>query len=481
MEQIINENELVDKIIADRKIRTAITSESHYWFFNVYFSHYVKYPTAQFQREMFSLTEQEEINNIVVVAFRSSAKSSIMTLSYPIWSILGKQKKKFVVILGQTQAKARQHLINLKREFESNDLLRTDLGPFEERDEEWGSYSLVLPKYGAKIMAASSEQSIRGLRHGENRPDLIICDDVEDLVSVKTREGRDKIYDWLTGDVIPAGDKNTRLIIIGNLLHEDSLLMRLKQNISENKLNGIFRAYPLINSDGQILWPGKFASMTEIEELKRSTGNDIAWQREYCLRIVPDTDQIIKPEWVQYFNELPSDEDEKYRYTKTGVDLAISEKDSADFTAMVSAKVFGYGKDLKIYILPEIVNIKAEFPKVIERIKELLKHLGGGRPSGAYVESNAYQAAVSQYLAFQNYPITGVISRGDKRSRAISITHLIQNGTIRFPKHGAEQLIEQLVYFGVEKHDDLVDAFVLLINKILEDSYERVTPEIFWA
>ena len=110
-----------------------------------------------------------------------------------------------------------------------------------------------------------------------------------------------------------------------------------------------------------------------------------------------------------------------------------------------------------------------------------MKHLGGGRPSGAYVESNAYQAAVSQYLAFQNYPITGVISRGDKRSRAISITHLIQNGTIRFPKHGAEQLIEQLVYFGVEKHDDLVDAFVLLINKILEDSYERVTPEIFWA
>lgn len=479
MEQIINEKELADKIVSDRKVRTAITSESHYWFFNVYFSHYVKYPTAQFQREMFSLTEQEEINNVVIVAFRSSAKSSIMTLSYPIWSILGKPKKKFVVILGQTQAKARQHLINLKREFESNDLLKADLGPFEECDE-WGSYSLVLPKFGARVSSASSEQSIRGLRHGENRPDLIICDDVEDLVSVKTREGRDKIYDWLTGDVIPAGDKNTRLIVIGNLLHEDSLLMRLKQNISENKLNGVFKAYPLINGDGQISWPGKFASMAEIEELKQATGNDIAWQREYCLKIVPDTDQIIKPEWVQYYDELLSDKEKDYRYIKTGVDLAISEKDSADFTAMVSAKVFGYGKDLKIYILPEIVNIKAEFPKVIERIKELLRHLGNGKPTGAYVESNAYQAAVSQYLAFQNYPITGVISKGDKRSRAISVTHLIQNGTIRFPKHGADQLIEQLVYFGVEKHDDLVDAFVLLINKILEDSYERVAPEILW-
>lgn len=467
-------------MVTNRNFRINLARESHYWFFHFYFPHYVTFQTAEFHRQIFELTEKENIGIAVITAFRGSGKSTLCTLSYPLWAILGKQGKKFIVVLSQTQRQARQYLMNIKRELEQNHLLSSDLGPFKEELDEWGSYSLVLPKYGARITAASSEQSIRGLRHGENRPDLIICDDVEDLVSVKTREGRGKIYDWLTGDVIPAGDKNTRLIVIGNLLHEDSLLMRLKQNITENKLNGTFRAYPLINSDGQILWPGKFASMVEIEELKQATGNDIAWQREYCLRIVPDTDQIIKPEWVQYYDELPSDKEKGYRYTKTGVDLAISEKDSADFTAMVSAKVFGYGKDLKIYILPEIVNIKAEFPKVIERVKELLKHLGNGRPTGAYVESNAYQAAVSQYLAFQNYPITGVISRGDKRSRAVSITHLIQNGTIRFPKHGAEQLIEQLIYFGVEKHDDLVDAFVLLINKILEDSYERVTPEILW-
>jgi hypothetical protein len=36
------------------------------------------------------------------------------------------------------------------------------------------------------------------------------------------------------GEVIPAGDRNTRLIIVGNLLHEDSLLMRIKEEI-ENK------------------------------------------------------------------------------------------------------------------------------------------------------------------------------------------------------------------------------------------------------
>ena len=77
-----------------------------------------------------------------------------MTMSYPIWSILGKQQKKFVLILGLTQKQAKQHLLNLKRELESNQLLQRDLGPFEE-DEEWGSYSLVIPKLDARITAAS--------------------------------------------------------------------------------------------------------------------------------------------------------------------------------------------------------------------------------------------------------------------------------------------------------------------------------------
>jgi len=72
----------------------------------------------------------------------------------------------------------------------------------------------VIPKFNARLIAASSEQSIRGLRHGAYRPDLIICDDVEDLNSVKTNESRDKTYAWLTGDVIPLGDLNTKIISI---------------------------------------------------------------------------------------------------------------------------------------------------------------------------------------------------------------------------------------------------------------------------
>src|SRR6185295_2734295 len=221
--------ELTQQIIGDNIVRRSVTRQSHLWFFHVYFSHYITYPTAPFQREIFALSENEAVKTLAIVAFRGSAKSTIMNLSYPLWAILGKQQKKYVLIAGQTQQQARQHLKNLKDELEHNELLRKDLGPFTEQEDEWNSYSLVLENYGARISAISTDQAIRGTRHGAHRPDLIICDDIEDLSSVKTRENRDKTFEWLTGEVIPAGDRNTRLIVIGNLLHEDSLLMRMRQ------------------------------------------------------------------------------------------------------------------------------------------------------------------------------------------------------------------------------------------------------------
>jgi len=186
------ENTLIEKMLADSAVRRKIVQESHFWFFHTYFAHYVQHETAQFQKEIISLSENDDIPLSVIVAFRGSGKSTMMTLSYPIWAILGRQQKKFIIILSQTQKQAKQHFVNLKNELETNEVLRKDLGPFKDQSNEWGMNALVIPQYDARIIVASCEQSVRGMRHGPHRPDLIICDDVEDLQSNKTREGRDK-------------------------------------------------------------------------------------------------------------------------------------------------------------------------------------------------------------------------------------------------------------------------------------------------
>lgn len=455
-------NQSVKKVLKDLSVRKELARESHYWFMNVYLSRYVTYPTATFQKEMFEITENNDVNMAVIVAFRGSAKSTIMTLSYPIWAIIGKLQKKFILILCQTQTQAKLHLYNIKAELESNELLARELGPFTEQDEEWSAGSIVIPKYGARITVGSTEQSIRGFRHGSHRPDLIICDDIEDLGSVQTREGRDKTYNWLTGEVIPTGDRNTKVVIIGNLLHEDSVLMRLKEAINEKRLNGVFKFYPLMDTNGKILWSGKYPDMKAIEAEKKKTGDRFSWEREFMLRILPREEQIIHANQLQYYDSLPEiTEDCRLADTCIGVDLAIAEKDKADFTAVVCAKLYYVKNKLKIFILPFMVNKRLPFRDSIETIKEIPKFINDGIRLNIYIEKVGYQESLVQQLKSEGVYAEGVDLHGEnKLTRLKRISMEVANGLVLFPRKGAEQLIEQILGFGVEKHDDLVDALL---------------------
>lgn len=467
MSKII-ESKLVNKMLKDRLVRTSITKDSFLYFFHFYYAHYVKYDTADFQKEIIHHLEKSTVENLYVVAFRGSGKSTMITTAYPIWAILGKQQKRFCIIFCQTKAQAKQHMMNIRSELEDNDLLKRDLGPFSEESDEWGSHSLVFKKHGARITVASSDQSIRGLRHNEHRPDLIICDDVEDVQSTKTREGRDKTYNWLRGEVIPSGDKRTRLIIVGNMLHEDSLLMRIKDELVAGKARGTFRSYPLLDENDVCLWPGKYPTAQDIEDEKMKVANDVAWQREYLLRIIPDEDQVIYPEWIQYYDELPGVGHKAYRGTYAGVDLAISEKEAADNTAVVFAHIYGGGKTLRIYILPNPICKKLNFPAQVELMKSIKTIQMPKSSDKLIVETVAYQEALPQMLEMHGIKAESVKPKGDKRTRlSLTSTH-IKSGRIKFPRQGCESLIENIVHFGVEKHDDLADAFSLLINTVMD-------------
>lgn len=471
---------MLNRMMKDRAVRTSITKDSFYYFFHFYYAHYVKYPTADFQKEIMHLLETSDTNNLYIVAFRGSGKSTVVTTAYPIWAILGKQQKKFCMIFTQTQAQAKQHMMNIRTELESNDILKKDLGPFREESDEWGAQSLVFKKHGARITVASTEQSIRGIRHNQHRPDLFICDDVEDVQSTKTREGRDKTYNWLRGEVIPAGDKKTRLIIVGNLLHEDSLLMRIKDEVMQDLTDGVFRTYPLLDDQNCCLWPGKYPDQKAIGQEKKNIASDVSWQREYLLRIIPDDDQVIYPEWIQYYDELPGKDHRGYRATYVGIDLAISPKDRADYTAMVFAHIYSRAEKMRIYILPNPIVKKITFPEQVELIKEINDTQLSGKKDKILVESVAFQDALPQALKPQGVTAHAIRPKGDKRTRLALTSTAIKSGIIKFPRKGCEQLIEQLVGFGVEKHDDLADAFSLLINATMSIHAKEGTIIIFW-
>jgi predicted phage terminase large subunit-like protein len=469
------DNEAFESIANDRAVRQAVARASHLMFFHIHFPRYVKYGIAEFQKDIFRITEDESNKLACIIAFRGSAKSTLVTLSYSLWATLGVQQKKFVLIICQTQAQAKQHMMNLRHELENNIILKSDLGPFKPDVGEWANSAIVFDNTGARIMIASIEQSIRGIRHCETRPDLIICDDIEDYNSTKTLESRNKLFDWFTHEVIPLGDIGTRIILVGNLLHEDSLMMRLKKKMVNKEIKGIYREFPLINEDGECLWSSKFNTKEKIEDLRRSIANEASWQQEYLLRIISTPDRVVYPEWIKYYDNMPDKtEANEYRGVYIGIDLAISEKDYSDYTAMVVGHVFGWGDKMRIYIASHPIKERLDFPSAIEKAKLLSSTLAyKGYKAKLYIENNQYQEAFAQMMRKEGYPAEGIHSQGDKRTRLTLVNPLIKTGRVKFPITSAENLVQELTGFGIERHDDLADAFGLMVGEVVKNNHNR--------
>lgn len=270
----------------NQDVRKRLAYENPLWFSLIYLRHHIPYPLAPFHKEMGYLLVNPSYQFIVMMAFRESGKSTIMNMANVLWSVLGKPQKKFPVIVSKTQDQASNHFANLKNELLTNELLRSDFGPFTDNETDWKKKtSLELIYHGSKIMSVSLEQSIRGLKYGKIRPDLIIADDIEDVSMAQDDITRDRAWQRLMSEIMPLGSTGTKIVILGNLICPDSIMMRLKEYIEAGRIKGIFRAYPLLDDKRRILWLDRFIDLPHIVEMKRSF-TDSVWTREFLLKIL---------------------------------------------------------------------------------------------------------------------------------------------------------------------------------------------------
>ena len=187
-----------DKLKASRVMRQKLTSSSFYWFFHFYMESYIEYATAPFQKEMMDKVSNPAITQLAVMAFRGSGKSSILTTAYPIWSIVGEQQKKFIVIVSLNQSLANAHLKNIAKLLDESALLKKDFWPYDFKVNEANQSVIRFPKFGAQIIAVGRDQGMRGMRHGAKRPNVIIADDTEDTSNTKYQPSRDANFKWYT-------------------------------------------------------------------------------------------------------------------------------------------------------------------------------------------------------------------------------------------------------------------------------------------
>jgi phage terminase large subunit-like protein len=451
----------------------------------LYFSHHLYLAPGEHHDPMIAAMEDSLIEFLEVIGFRACSKTTFGSLITPTYFALERPEEyPFILPISDTSLQAGINIANIKYELENNPLLKQDYGTFTfkdvddpvpdptfESEEEWQAKNLLLSN-DVRILARSRGQKVRGLKHRQFRPRAVIIDDPEDKEWVKTKENRDKTEQWLNSEVIPGLDKQKRkLIILINNLHQDSLAARVKAK-------GTFKVleFPLVNDADEwesCIWKAQYPNQAAIDAERKNAGA-VAWEGEYKLKVVAQEGQIIKPEDIKYYDETPKNNVASIK--GHGIDLAISQKENADYTTEVEGDVFYVDDGPKIYIMPNPFNDHVTFHQFMVFVRGIPAERKGANIF--FVEDVAYQKAAIQEMERALLPVVGIKHITDKRSRFQVIAPYIKNGTVLFPRSGCEQLLAQIFGFGVEKHDDLLDGLITLIEGLVEQGLEL--PKIQW-
>lgn len=440
----------------------------------VYLPHHFNLEPADFHPELIRIFEDPEEAMVNVIGFRGSAKSTYGSLATPLYFAL-EHLYDFILPVGDTGTQMKLNIANIRYELEHNPMILKDYGLAYNPNVSWSDSSLQLNN-GCLIMGRSRGQKIRGLKHRQFRPQVIILDDLEDTEWVKEKKNRDKTERWLTSEVIPAQQEtHAKLINIGNLVHNNAIMKRME---AKKKGDGtpLFKTvqFALIDKAGHCTWQGKYPDEEAIQAQREKVGSPTAWSREYLLKIIAEEDQIIKETDLHYYaRNLLETRDERDAGKKkfpimdagAAMDLAISEKMTADFTAIVKGWCIRLDEKKRLLISPNIFNKRVDFDGAVNAAKEAMKDMPLG--SRIYVEDVAYQRAAQQTIKKHGINAVGIKPIGDKRARLSAVAPYIKDGTVMFCEVGCEILIEQLLGFGTEEHDDLVDALVYLILALI--------------
>ena len=406
--------------------------------------------------------------NFAIEAFRESAKTQIVIRANLLHALTFPQdNRSYLVIICATQTTASKKLQEVSREFSQNKEMNGLVAKVIE--DNGGAYE-VWYQDGSKVRieAYGKGAAVRGLSWGAKRPDLVIIDDPQDNEDARSETTTENNWDWFLSDVYFLG-KSTRIFMIGNNLGERCIIEQVI-NFAE-QLNFTAIRVPIIKEDGESAWPAKWP-LSDIEkdrEKWESVGKTDIWYREkMCQALSPDS-QKFKREYFKYYDKEP---DLETLNIYTTVDLAISQKVNADYSAIVTVGVNSAGH----WFVLDVEYGRYDPTTTIDAIFDAVQKW---HPLSVGVESVAYQAALQHFLE-KEMPRRGIFFRivplkaeKKKELRIDNIQPRFAVGTVWF-RNGAQWLdkIEgELLAYPNGIHDDVIDALAY-VEQLAVSPYE---------
>ena len=301
-------------------------------------------PTPAFHREAWELYASPAVS-AMVIAPRDHAKSTALTTVYTLAECLFRTSD-YIILVGSTEDGSAEQLGNIVEELTENDDLIREFGVKKFlRTSNTDVICEMSDGHRFRIIAKGAEQRIRGRLWKGKRPNLLVCDDMEDDEQVENADRRSKFRRWFFRAAKQALSKSGRIRVHGTILHEDALLSRLRRNKTWKHL--YYKAHAGFDDFSNILWPERW-SEEQLRDRRQEfieDGDAAGYSQEFL-----NDPQDNAESYLRSVDFLPMTEEdlERNKTINVGWDFAVSKADMANRT---SATVGGLDTNNTLHFL----------------------------------------------------------------------------------------------------------------------------------
>ena len=318
------------------------------------------------------------------------------------------------------------------------------------------------------------------------------------------KDRREKFFRWIYGALIPCLAPDGKMRVVGTVLHMDSFLEQLmpkdwdkftrrsplKVWSEKEKMMWKSVKYRAHDEDFEnILWEERF-SKAKLEEIRKEyyeRGIPDVYSQEYLNYPLDPTKAYFRradfaPITQQDLNEI--DDRSKPLTYYVGVDLAISEKERADYSVFI---VCGIDSDGVIYVM-DTYRERLDGREIIDTVFTLEKRY---RPEFIAFEKEKITKALGPFL-YEEMPKRGLFPNiieitptKDLLTRARSIQGRMRAGYVKFNKKAEwyATMEAEMTTFPRASHDDQVAAMAVLglaLDKMVEAPTAKEVGETEW-
>jgi hypothetical protein len=400
---------------------------------------------------------------VVIWAHPEAAKTQQMSVGRALWE-LGRNPNLRIACVSNTDGQARKICIEVAKYITSSEQLHQVFPHLKPgTGAPWTSHQIYVAR---DTIAKDPSYQTCGV-HGNvlgSRIDLLFLDDILDFESTRSSMMCETTNRWFMSTLASRLTANSRVAALGMIWNGEDLMHTLAGNPSYVSIKS-----PVLDPAGNSTWPEQWP--LERIEKKRIELGPLEFDRQMMLRMIAETEQRFKPEWIERCKERGEGKSLCYALVRvpegyttfTGVDLAVQDKTGSDETVFFTIAVHPDGTRE----LLDITAGKLHGPEIVDLIIDVQRRY----QSVVVVENNAAQDFIIQFTrervnipiqpyttnARAHHPEFGVESLGAEMASGKWI--IPNNGGVVHPEVG--RWINELIYYDPRYHtgDRLMASF----------------------